>query len=136
MLCAPACSTTGMCAHVHYHSTSFPTGVRFGLDDKPSLADLDRLIVGTFASQWDQVALHLGVQPCLVEIVKVDNPLQSEKAFRTIFRRWLKGETNTGSAKRCWRSVLAAIGRSGYWELSEWLRASSEDAAHYSLTAT
>lgn len=125
-----------MCARVHYRSTSIPTGVRFGHDDKPSLAELYEHIVPNFASQWGQVAVHLGIEACLVEIVQKNNRSDCEEAFRDILKRWLKRETNTGKAKRCWGSVLSAIAKSGYWGLLGWLRASSEDAPHYSLTAT
>ena len=132
MLCTPTHPTVGVCALVHDHSTSIvmPTGIHIVLDDKPSLSDLLTVTLDTVAIQWEEVVAHLGIEQCLVDMVKKDNPHSCWHACQGILSKWLAHRANTGSVKRCWSSVLVALERSGYWELAWQLRASSKEAAH------
>ena len=76
MLCTSTHPTVGVCALVHDHSTSvvIPTGIHIVLDDKPSLSDLLTVTLDTVAIQWEEVTAHLGIEQCLVDMVKKDSP--------------------------------------------------------------
>ena len=132
MLCTPTHPTVGVCALVHDHSTSIviPTGIHIVLDDKPSLSDLLTVTLDTVAIWWEEVATHLGIEQCLVDMVKKDNTHSCQDACRSILNDWLARKPYTGSEKRCWWTVLTAVAKSGYWELAWQLRASSKEAVH------
>ena len=132
MLCTPTLPSVGACSLVHFHSTFFvvPPDIHIVLDDKPSLSDLLTVTLDTVAIQWEEVAAHLGIEQCLVDMVKKNNPLCCRSACQSILNKWLACKPYTGSVKRCWSSVLVALERSGYWQLAWQLRASSKEAAH------
>ena len=91
------------------------------LDSKPTLRRLDELVCRRIASNWDTLALYLGVEQHVIDAVNEDHR-RCEKASRDILNRWLNGEHDTGSMHRTWRSVLTALRESGEEELAEQLR--------------
>ena len=70
MLCTPTHPTVSVLVHDHSTSTVIPTGIHIVLDDKPSLSDLLTVTLDTVAIQWEEVAAHLGIEQCLVDMVK------------------------------------------------------------------
>ena len=92
------------------------------LDSKPTLRHLEELICCQIASNWDQLALHLGVERHVVDTVKGNHRHRCDEASRDVLNRWLNGERDTGSKQRTWRSVLAALRESGEQEMAEQLR--------------
>ena len=72
--------------------------------------------------EWEQAALHLGVQSHVLEAEKWDNPGKPEEACRGILRRWLLCAPGTGETERTWHSVLEALETSGHSQLVEQLK--------------
>ena len=83
------------------------------IDSKPTLRDLERLVVKQAASKWDLLARSLGVQESLIGIVKRDHCHSCEEACRELLNRWLNGDDNTGDAGRNWRSIMTALEENG-----------------------
>ena len=87
------------------------------LDSKPTLRHLDELICCQIGSNWDQLALHLGVEQCVIDAVKEDHR-HCEQACRDVLNRWLSSEHGTGGQRRTWRSILTALRECGDQELA------------------
>ena len=88
----------------------------------PNLKDVDELIVTPVAANWQALALKLGVEGCVSEIVNNDHPGNCVRACRDMIGRWLRGEWYTGEEQRTWSTLLAALGRAGFTELERRLR--------------
>ena len=71
---------------------------------------------------WEQVALCLGVESCLIDRVKGNNLGQSAEACRAVLNTWLYSEPGTGVSERTWHSVLTALETSGQGQLAEQLK--------------
>ena len=101
-----------------------PSGAhtQLNLSSKPTLAELDGLIVRAITDGWEQVVHHLGVESFVIDTVKRDNPGPSEEVCREVLNRWLSAEPGTGEAERTWGSVLEALETSGHRQLAEQLR--------------
>ena len=100
---------SGACAHLDVSST-------------PDLRDVDELVVTEIAANWQRVALRLGVEGCVSEVVLKNHPNDCEGACRDMLDRWLRGERHTGEEKRTWSTLLTALGRAGFEELERRLR--------------
>lgn len=92
------------------------------ISSKPTLHELDKLIMDISTRNWEQVALCLGVESCLIDLVKEDNRGQSAEACRAVLNTWLNGEPGAGVAERTWHSVLKALETSGHRQLAEQLK--------------
>ena len=71
-------------------------------------------MVTAIAGNWEPVALHLGVEQSLIDIVTRNNPKDCEGACRGVLDRWLKGDRNSGRKERTWRTVVEALKKSGF----------------------
>ena len=100
---------SGACAHLDVLST-------------PDLRDVDELVVTPVAANWQRVALRLGVEGFVSDVVFRNNPNDCEGACRDMLNRWLRGERHTGEEERTWSSLLTALGRAGFEELERRLR--------------
>ena len=78
--------------------------------------------MGLIGSEWEQVALHLGVESSVIDTVRGDNPDQYVEACRGVLNRWLKAEPGTGNKERTWSYVLEALVTSGHRQLAERLK--------------
>ena len=74
------------------------------------------------AANWQRLALRLGVEGCVIEIIFKNNPNDCEGACQDMFSRWLKGDRHTGEEERTWSNLLATLGRAGYLVLESILR--------------
>ena len=88
----------------------------------PDLRDVDELVVTEIAANWQRVALRLGVEGCVSEVVLKNHPNDCEGACRDMLDRWLRGDHHTGEEKRTWSTLLTALGRAGFEELERRLR--------------
>ena len=79
------------------------------VDSKPTLRDLERLVVRRAASKWELLARSLGVKESLISIVKRDYCYSCEGACREVLSRWLNGDCGTGDERRSWQSVMTAL---------------------------
>ena len=69
---------------------------------------------------WEQVLLHLRVESSvIINMLKGDNPGQSEEASQRVLSSWLNAGPGTGAAERTWRSVLEALETSGHRQLAD-----------------
>ena len=102
-------------------SQGIPSGARALLDvsSTPDLRDVDELVVTAVAANWQRVALRLGVEGCVSEVVSKNHPNDCEGACRDMLNRWLRGGHHTGEEERTWSTLLTALGRAGFVEL-EW----------------
>ena len=73
-------------------------------------------------SEWEQMALCLGVQSYVLETEKWDNPNNAEAACRGCLRRWLLRAPGTGETERTWHSVLEALEITGHSQLAGQLK--------------
>ena len=83
-------------------SQATPSGARALLDisSTPDMRDVDELVLTAVAANWQRVALRLGVEGCVSEIVLRNHPNDCEGACRDMLNRWLRGERHTGEEKR------------------------------------
>ena len=101
-----------------------PSGARALLDtlSTPDMRDVDELVMTAVAANWQRVALRLGVEGCVSEVVLKNHPYDCEGACRDMLNRWLRGECHTGEEERTWSTLLTALGRAGFVELERSLR--------------
>ena len=99
-------------------------GVQALLDisSPPDMRDLDELVVTRVAANWKRLALRLGVEGCVSEIVFKNHPNDYEGACRDMLDRWLRGDRHTGEEERSWSTLLTALDRAGFAELERSLR--------------
>ena len=100
------------------------SGARALLDvsSTPDMRDVDELVVTEVAANWQRVALRLGVEGCVSEVVLKNHPNDCEGACRDMLDRWLRGDHHTGEEKRTWSTLLTALGRAGFEEPERTLR--------------
>ena len=106
------------------NSQTIPSGARALLDvsSTPDMRDMDELVVTAVAANWQRVALRLGVEGCVSEVVLKNHPNDCEGACRDMLDHWLKGERHTGEEERTWSTLLTALSRANFVELERRLR--------------
>ena len=92
------------------------------ISSTPDMRDVDELVVTAVAANWERLALRLGVEGCVSEIVSTNYPNNCERACRDMLERWLRGDRHTGEEERSWSTLLTALGRAGFAELERSLR--------------
>ena len=92
------------------------------ISSTPDMRDVDKLVVTGVAANWQRLALRLGVEGCVSEVVSTNYPNNCEKACRDMLERWLRGDRHTGEEERTWSTLLTALGRAGFAELEMSLR--------------
>ena len=105
-------------------SQTVPSGAQALLDvsSTPDMRDVDELVVTAVAANWQRVALWLGVEGCVSEVVLKNHPNDCEGACLYMLDRWLREERHTGGVERTWSTLLTALGRAGFEELERRLR--------------
>ena len=105
-------------------SKMIPSGARALLDvaSTPDMRDMDELVVTAVAANWQKVALRLGVEGCVGEVILKNYPSDCEGACRDMLDRWLRRQRHTGEEERTWSTLLTALGRAGFVELEKSLR--------------
>ena len=100
-------------------SQTVPSGARALLDvsSSPNMRDVDELLVTPVAANWQRVALRLGVEGCVSEVLLKNYPNDCEEACWDMLDRWLRRERHTGGEERTWSTLLTALGRAGFEEL-------------------
>ena len=111
--------TEGNGTCTHSKPTPMRSGARALLDisSTPDMRDVDELVVTAVASNWQRLALRLGLEVCVSEVVLKNHPNDCEGACRDMFDRWLRRERHTGEEERTWSTLLTALGRAGFVEL-------------------
>ena len=101
-----------------------PSSARALLDvsSTPNMRDMDELVVRDVAANWQKLALRLGVEGCVSEIIFRNHPSDCEGACRDMLNRWLRGDQHNGEEERTWSTLLTALGRAGLMELERRLR--------------
>ena len=101
-----------------------PCGAQALLDvlSTPDMRNVDELLVTAVAANWQRVALRLGVEGYVSEVIFKNHPNDCEGACQDMLNRWLRGERHTGGEERTWYTLLTALGRAGYEELDRRLR--------------
>ena len=127
----PQLSTEASHPEVHHEGNGVPTdsqatpsGSRALLDisSTPDMQGVDELVVTAVAANWQRVALRLGVEGCVSEVVLKNHPNDSEGACRDMLLHWLRGERHTGEEERTWSTLLTALNRANFVELERRLR--------------
>ena len=105
-------------------SQSNTSGARALLDvsSTPDMRDMDELVVKAVAANWQKVALRLGVEGCVGEIILKKHPNDCEGSCRDMFDHWLRRERHTGEEERTWSTLLTALSQAGFVELERRLR--------------
>ena len=78
------------------------------------MRDVDELVVTAVAFNWQRVALRLGVEGRVSQVVFDSHSNNCEGACRDMLNRWLRGEQYTGEEERTWSTLLTALTRAGY----------------------
>ena len=114
------------------------SGARTLLDvsSTPDMQDVDELVVTEVAVNLQRVALRLGVEGCVSEVVLKNHPNDCEGACWDMFNRWLRGERHTGEEERTWSTLLTALGRAGFKELERRLRREHFHTSDLDMTFT
>ena len=86
------------------------------------MRDMDELVVTPVAANWQKVALRLGVEGFVSEIVLKNHPNDCEGACRDMLDRWLRRDRHTGEEERTWFTLLTALNRADFGELERRLR--------------
>ena len=109
---------------VQRDSQSNTLGARALLDVSftPDMRDIDELVVTAVATNWQKVALRLGVEGCVGEIILNKHPNNCEGSCRDMFDHWLRRERHTGEKERTWSTLLTALSQAGFVELEKSLR--------------
>lgn len=94
----------------------------FHIDSPPTLPDLQECLVREIASEWINVASHLGVEFYLITMIKVSYGINSQFACTDVLGRWLAEEAGTGERERTWQTVLSAVEDAGFGNLAQRLR--------------
>ena len=89
---------------------------------KPTIVDINNLVVTPVAARWWTVANYLEVDSCIIEIILKNHPNNCEQACRDMLNRWLQEGDYTGEKGRTWDTLLTAVGRTGYGDLEQDLR--------------
>ena len=92
------------------------------ISSTPDMRDVDELVVTEAAANWQRLALRLGVEGCVSEVVFKNHPYDCEGACRDMLGRWLRGERHTGEEERTWSILLTALGRAGFEDFEKGLR--------------
>ena len=105
------------------------------MSSTPDMRDVEELVVTQVAANWQRVALRLGVEGCISEIIFKNHPNDCEGACRDMLSCWLRGKQHTGEEERTWSTLLAALDRAGYTNLERSLRREHFFCiAHYNAT--
>ena len=88
------------------------------LDDGKLLSRGDILLM---AAYWDKVAIHLGIESHIIDIIKCDHPSNCEQACSDMLKRWHNREESTGpdDKPRVLDDLLKALKSSGLEEYAE-----------------
>ena len=92
------------------------------ISSRPTLRDVDELIVTSVAAHWKRLALKLGLEFCVIEIISKNHSNDCEGACQDMFNRWLGEDRCTGEVERTWSTILTTLGSAGYAELESSLR--------------
>ena len=104
------------CGHLHstQPSTSPPSQMsEIKLEDGISLARRDILIM---AAHWSTIAVRLGIEQPIIDIIKHDYPSQAERSCHEMLRRWCARDELTGEQPRTLDTVLTAMKACGLEE--------------------
>ena len=115
---------TGTPCNLVHCTLPFPSGghALLDIDSKPTLRDLDALVIGKVAHMEDRFPLHLGIERYVIATAAKNHPNDCERALREVLDRWLEGARGTGGEDRTWHSILRALDRSRKGELVKQLR--------------
>ena len=58
-------------------------------DEKPSERDLNRYVVKNYASEWEDIAIELGLKRNQTEIIKKDNQQSCTDCLKKTLWKWL-----------------------------------------------
>lgn len=71
---------------------------------RPELRDLCKYILPLYAAHWWEIGIFLNIKPGQLEVIKQDNPADSNRCCSILFIRWLQGTENV-----TWEKMFEAI---------------------------
>lgn len=60
------------------------------------LQDIEEHVVPNVAAEWEPLAIYLGVEPTLIDIIKKSNAYRCGDSCHEMFCSWIKKEKGTG----------------------------------------
>ena len=69
------------------------------------MRDLNRYVTRKYAADWEDVGIELGLDLDVLDIIKKDNPHQSETCFKKTLDKWLKLNTDDAT----WKTLEVAL---------------------------
>ena len=73
-------------------------------NERPDIKDLCRYVLPLYAAKWKRIGIFLGVQPGQLEIIKSNNPADTEECCTDLFIKWLEGSEGV-----TWGKMFEAI---------------------------
>ena len=77
----------------------------------PILEDVFWLVGTRVAAKWKSVAICLGIEACVIDIISTNCPKDCEEACIDMLQRWLAINNHTGEKERTWSTLLTALER-------------------------
>ena len=71
---------------------------------RPELRDLCRYVLPPYAAHWWEIGIFLNIEPGQLEVIKQDNPADSNRCCSVLFMKWLRGTENAS-----WEKMFEAI---------------------------
>ena len=78
------------------------------LDERPTLKDLNDIVVVRVAGKWVTTGLHLDITSDVLDAIQTTDGTNRVHC-REMFQWWLAGQQGCGSLPRTWSSVLHAV---------------------------
>ena len=92
-----------LCYNLLYCACSYSVGSVLETE-RPELKDLCRYVLPLYAAHWKKIGIFLGIQPGQLEVIKLDNPADTNGCCMDLFIKWLEGTENV-----TWEKMLEAI---------------------------
>ena len=72
--------------------------------ERPELRDLCRYVLPLYAAHWKKIGIFLGIQLGQLEVIKSNNPSDTDGCCVELFGKWLQGTENV-----TWEKMFEAI---------------------------
>lgn len=92
------------------------------VSSRPRLNDVFQQVVTPVAAKWESVAISLGIETCMIDIISKNHPKDCQQACLDMLKRWLSKEHYTGEEERTWSTLLSALEAADCAELRQRLQ--------------
>ena len=76
----------------------------FTVSKRPTIKDLCKYVLPLYAARWKKIGIFLGIQLEQLNVIKLDNPGDTNGCCIDLFGKWLEGTDNV-----TWEKMFDAI---------------------------